>query len=846
MTNGDGLRRITRKRKRENEEARKDFEHYYKKGMEGDPPRKRRATASTSKATDEERKREQEAKEMLSGERSSVKGKQSVMNVIVHASQSILEESLSENRRDGSSRKSDSKQKETEVSKPEDVFSEDEVKRAFAVERAVTRGYLKYLNKRPDAEELATTNDSALKLTTKDTKDLTAEDSELLKGINRKFKEHIEKNPLSFLPDLKQALVDARNRASWENKFQKHFDINEDWVKDSLKRLGIDSDNFKNGFEMLSANESEISNDVVMSEERPMDDIIESYKAGAKAHEIVSTYEQFMRGKVGLDSIHSQLRDGIPVDNRPNHIWNREVTFVSGERNNCVPHSLLKGAHPEWSPDFIKQESEKAKEYVVEDLKEKTRLYKEKAKEYVDKGFERQEANERAANELGIFDVENFNIGNDDMLNPGGDTGRVLISYLRETKVTDPDSGKEVPLLDPDRPVFVYQFRDGRMSCTTRIAPITSEQSYSTSSSYAILRHHETLHYYAILPERPFEEAGSDDQYDNDPYDIDESRLQDLQSPLKRKRSEDSFGDELPRKRRRKEEGSDSEIHHEQSDYLPHEGTHTNLLSIEHSSSESAGKVDFEAIASLNEYYHLKSDNDEENPVPSLSDNDEENPVPSLSDLIAKRFLDSKKFLEMLQQPNFSDFLQFFVRSVAGIKWFRSDNGRSFLCQHAHKFIETKPGEEWYREYGDKWLRDTNGQAFLLHYAHEFIKTKLGEAWFREHGDEWLRSDYGGVFLQNHALEFIKTNLGEAWFREHGDEWLRSDYGQVFLQNHALEFIKTKLGEAWFREHGDEWLRSDYGGVFLQNHALEFIKTKLGEAWFREHGDEWLRSYYGQ
>src|SRR5258708_40275114 len=32
MTNGDGLRRITRKRKRENEEARKDFEHYYKRG----------------------------------------------------------------------------------------------------------------------------------------------------------------------------------------------------------------------------------------------------------------------------------------------------------------------------------------------------------------------------------------------------------------------------------------------------------------------------------------------------------------------------------------------------------------------------------------------------------------------------------------------------------------------------------------------------------------------------------------------------------------------------------------------------------------------------------------------
>ena len=119
----------------------------------------------------------------------------------------------------------------------------------------------------------------------------------------------------------------------------------------------------------------------------------------------------------------------------------------------------------------------------------------------MNEGSKHQEAKEQAANELEIFDVENLNIGSDDMLNPGGDTGRMLISYLRETKVTDPDSGKEVPLLDPDRPVLVYQLRNGRMSCTTKVEPNYEEQPYNASSSYAILRDHEALHYYAILPQ---------------------------------------------------------------------------------------------------------------------------------------------------------------------------------------------------------------------------------------------------------------------------------------------------------------------------------------------------------
>src|SRR5260370_41953317 len=104
MTNGDKLRRITRKRAKDDEKAGKEVDRYYEEGMKEGHPRKKRAITPTSEATAEKMKGEQEAKEMLSGERSSVEGQKDVMNVVIHASRSILGKALSDDRGAGSSK----------------------------------------------------------------------------------------------------------------------------------------------------------------------------------------------------------------------------------------------------------------------------------------------------------------------------------------------------------------------------------------------------------------------------------------------------------------------------------------------------------------------------------------------------------------------------------------------------------------------------------------------------------------------------------------------------------------------------------------------------------------------
>ena len=84
-----------------------------------------------------------------------------------------------------------------------------------------------------------------------------------------KYKEYltsdpeVEKDPKLFLPDLKQALVKARELNSWATRFQELFDLDENWVKFGVKQLGIEVENFYEGYQnLLVNNNSDNSGDI--------------------------------------------------------------------------------------------------------------------------------------------------------------------------------------------------------------------------------------------------------------------------------------------------------------------------------------------------------------------------------------------------------------------------------------------------------------------------------------------------------------------------------------------------------------------------------------------------------
>jgi hypothetical protein len=170
---------------------------------------------------------------------------------------------------------------------------------------------------------------------------------------------------------------------------------------------------------------------------------------------------------------------------------------------------------------------------VVEWSQTRLAAYEEKVKELKGQGLKETDAKEKAAHDLEIYDVENLKVSHDDMLNAGGDVGDKLIFYLRTTKVKSPISKREEPLLDPDRLILTYQYRDRKMGsgsigdgfaikgptsnkvssrsdpppvshdwkmqCTT-IEPLNPGSSRDSFTSYAVLRDDYNEHFYAILP----------------------------------------------------------------------------------------------------------------------------------------------------------------------------------------------------------------------------------------------------------------------------------------------------------------------------------------------------------
>jgi hypothetical protein len=346
------------------------------------------------------------------------------------------------------------------------LFSDNETKKLIAHEIAITHAYYDVWQKegiqRPDTEAFSITCARADEVLHVDLKasspEMHATFFENIRQVNESFKEMAKENPEQFRSALKDAIVKARTLNDWATNFTVRFDLKEDWVRDGMGQLGINQRNFDESYHKFLAN-PHITEETFI--DQAVSDIVDNYQSD----KIVQHYEEFMRANTSLKYIHNQLKAGIPAHGIPTCILGRKVVGVSGDMNDCLPRALLTGAHPKWPEPFLEMYVGAAKKHVIKKLKE------------------RGEA---------VYDTENRNVERRDQLNFGGDAGQILIEYLRSPSLLP---WVEHPLLDPERPILTYQYKDGKIQCFEHTSGCSGKRPY------AVLRNHhnqQSGHYWAI------------------------------------------------------------------------------------------------------------------------------------------------------------------------------------------------------------------------------------------------------------------------------------------------------------------------------------------------------------
>jgi len=400
-----------------------------------------------------------------------------------------------------------------EIEESRALFSDDPTKRKIAIEKAVMDRYLSVYQKQEQQDNIESfakhlEGDFGKHYTLAQEINSGKREGSLdtIREINKTFREAAEKSPEQFRRSLEKEGETARTLYEWASSFTERFELGESWVKTAMeKKLGVNKDNFEKSYEELRELLGHSRLSQFLDSTTAVSDIVSggSNRQAYEADSIVQDYEGLIRAIAGFKYIHSLFKDGIPVDGIPKQIKDRKVIGVSGEGNDCLPRSLLTGAHPDWSPELIEKHVGEARSYVVTEYGEKTKRYQKEVKKHKKQmqdlrkqgegarldGVEHQLAQEE------IYDIENPNVARWDQLNLGGDAGQILLDYLRSTRVTDPIKGGEVYILEPDRAILWYEYRDGKILCFEQTSGDPNKPPY------AVLRNHYSLasgHYYAI------------------------------------------------------------------------------------------------------------------------------------------------------------------------------------------------------------------------------------------------------------------------------------------------------------------------------------------------------------
>lgn len=286
------------------------------------------------------------------------------------------------------------------------------------------------------------------------------DDLETLNQINHSLREIAQNYPEQFRPALKQAIVTTRTLHHWAANFQDRFDLNEEWIQNGMKELGITKENFETSFTEFQTNplltHQEILSGLAVS------DIVygnpDTRHPAYNAHLIVQHFEDFTRLNAKLKAIHDLLKEGIPVKDIPERIRGLERIPTSGSKLNCLIHALLKVDKPERDMNEIVQEAPSIRENLAKEMEKKLDEYTRDQKRAADEGVDT------------LIFSEGYNaVKSNHMLSLGAFDGKELINFLREHN-----------LIDPDRNLVVYELsRQGKIRCMDHYPVNSSTKPYS-------------------------------------------------------------------------------------------------------------------------------------------------------------------------------------------------------------------------------------------------------------------------------------------------------------------------------------------------------------------------------
>lgn len=372
---------------------------------------------------------------------------------------------------------SQSDQKKTNPERPRDIpkpnllFSNNQAERDFAIEKVLTDAYM--LHKKEE-QERCRFNAKVQELLPEN---MTAEDRlQRIRMINEKFKQAAKDNPEPYWPDLEYAIKRTRTLYQWATKFQDQFNLDEDWVRTGMKRLGITKDNFTASLDKLLHNE--LVNDEITGNSLSVDAIVNGdTDTGRLAYDktkIVEHFEEFTRANAMLNSIHGLLKEGIPATEIPRQIKGLERVSTSGNKNNCLIYALMKVHKPNFD------EKDKGNQNCVLDIRNTL-------KEKMGKRVQLERGKGKLENpELEALRDRYEAVKNNKMLDLGSYDGQELIDYLRESK-----------LMEHNRGVLVYQFKEGKILCDDH--PFPSSQDTSSQEKPYTLFLYQDFHFEAMI-----------------------------------------------------------------------------------------------------------------------------------------------------------------------------------------------------------------------------------------------------------------------------------------------------------------------------------------------------------
>jgi hypothetical protein len=132
-----------------------------------------------------------------------------------------------------------------------------------------------------------------------------------LRQITQGLRKFAEGNPELFRPALEQELANTRELNTWAKNFKRKLDSKEDWVKETMKKLGIKDEYFNKIYHDLIDN-PHTSYSIKNASYSP-EDLARKYKS----NDILGGYDQLLLANAKFKPIYELLKKVFPMEGIP-------------------------------------------------------------------------------------------------------------------------------------------------------------------------------------------------------------------------------------------------------------------------------------------------------------------------------------------------------------------------------------------------------------------------------------------------------------------------------------------------------------------------------------------------